>query len=311
MIMKHKCFIPVCILYFLIFLACALTFLGHIGHPKPEGLYRALPIDIHLSMSDTCTTLSMERLDSLSKMIDSFHKPHTKNYENLLNDLRQESNNIINKWNGWFSFWIALLALLAGVIPLLAQMKVSAENRKDIEKSIKDLDEKKEALDEKSQRIIETLNYELRDAKKTFLKDIKDLKEHTARIELANMVASLRICEENKLLSNDSHRNALLKLLLKDVNEAFERFEKAISKKSDNELYTHELIMALVHLNDAVCKLKMKFVRKNLGRMCDSLLSLLENTILKLLKNEFSNKVELNNSIHEIQFKFKNLIEKL
>lgn len=309
--MKHKCFIAVGILFALIFLACALTFLGYIGHPKPEGLYRALPIDIHLSMSDTCTTLSMERLDSLSKMIDSFHKPHTENYENLLNDLRQESNNIINKWNGWFSFWIALLALLAGIIPLLAQMKVSAENRKSIEESIKELEEKKKALEEKNRRIVETLSYELRDAKETFLKDIKELKEHTVRVELANMVASLRICEENKLLLNDSHRNDLLKLLLKDVNEAFERFEKVVSNKSDSELYTHELLMALIHLNDAVCKLKMKFSKKHLGRMCDSLLTLIETTILKLLKNKFSSKIELNNSIHEIQFKFKNLIEKL
>lgn len=309
--MKHKCFIPVCILYALILLVCTLTFFGYIGHPKPEGLYRALPIDIHLSMSDTCTTLSMERLDSLSKMIDSFHKPHTENYENLLNDLRQESNNIINKWNGWFSFWIALLALLAGIIPLLAQMKVSAENRKLIEESIKELEEKKKALEEKNRHIVETLSYELRDAKETFLKDIKELKEHTVRVELANMVASLRICEENKLLLNDSHRNDLLKLLLKDVNEAFERFEKVVSNKSDSELYTHELLMALIHLNDAVCKLKMKFSKKHLGRMCDSLLTLIETTILKLLKNEFSNKIDLNNCIHEIQFKFKNLIEKL
>lgn len=309
--MKSRCFIPVCILYVLILLVCALTFLGYIGHPKPEGLYRALPIDIHLSMSDTCTTLSMERLDSLSKMIDSFHMQHTKNYENLLNDLRQESNNIINKWNGWFSFWIALLALLAGIIPLLAQIKVSAENRKDIEKSIEDLEKEKEALDTKNKRIIENLSYELRCAKETFIKDVEELKEHTVRIELANMVASLRICEENKLLSNDSHRNSLLKLLLKNVNEAFERFEKAMRKKSDSELYTHELVMALIHLDDTVCKLKMKFVRKHLSRMCDSLLTLIETTIFKLLKDEFSSKTELSNSINEIQFKFKNLIEKL
>lgn len=38
-----------------------------------------------------------------------------------ISDLRQESNNIINKVNGWLGFWIALLALFGSILPLIIQ----------------------------------------------------------------------------------------------------------------------------------------------------------------------------------------------
>lgn len=43
------------------------------------------------------------------------------NQENIISDCRQETNNIINKINGWIGFWIAILAIFGGLIPIIIQ----------------------------------------------------------------------------------------------------------------------------------------------------------------------------------------------
>lgn len=68
--------------------------------------------------------------------IDSIKAEHSKikeKLDNSLSDIRQETNNIINKTNGWLGFWIAMAALLGIGIPLCSQLLISRELRDDIE----------------------------------------------------------------------------------------------------------------------------------------------------------------------------------
>ncbi|MDE6638143.1 MAG: hypothetical protein K2K32_07910 [Muribaculaceae bacterium] len=46
----------------------------------------------------------------------------------LADDLRQETNNLINKMNGWLSFWIGILALLGVFVPIALQFRLSRES---------------------------------------------------------------------------------------------------------------------------------------------------------------------------------------
>lgn len=41
--------------------------------------------------------------------------------EHFIADIRQEVNNCIEKYNGWLAFWISILAVLCGIIPVLLQ----------------------------------------------------------------------------------------------------------------------------------------------------------------------------------------------
>ncbi|MDE5888373.1 MAG: hypothetical protein K2H46_12420 [Muribaculaceae bacterium] len=49
--------------------------------------------------------------------------------EMLVDDYRQETNNLINKMNGWLAFWIGIIALLGVIVPLAWQIRVARETR--------------------------------------------------------------------------------------------------------------------------------------------------------------------------------------
>lgn len=55
-----------------------------------------------------------------------------KSQDTVLSDIRQESNNIINKFNGWIAFWIALLAIFGGALPIIIQYIQSRKTRIEV-----------------------------------------------------------------------------------------------------------------------------------------------------------------------------------
>lgn len=62
--------------------------------------------------------------------------------ENTLADIRQESNNIINKFNGWLGFWIAILAIFGGVIPLVIQYVLKQKAEKEYRQMFEEMEKK-------------------------------------------------------------------------------------------------------------------------------------------------------------------------
>lgn len=59
-----------------------------------------------------------------------------------LADLRQESNNIINKYNGWLTVWIMILTFLMGIIPLGLQYLLRKQSRKEVEIMMEEVEKK-------------------------------------------------------------------------------------------------------------------------------------------------------------------------
>lgn len=55
----------------------------------------------------------------------------------LVDDVRQETNNIINKMNGWLGFWIGIVALVGVFVPVALQFKLYRES-KEKEKELSD-----------------------------------------------------------------------------------------------------------------------------------------------------------------------------
>lgn len=127
---------------------------------KPQNIQMP-QIQLVLSAPDDSVNayLSEKQIQGLKCYIDSVYSVQNSHYENALNDIRQESNNIINKWNAWFSFWLALLAVLAGIIPMLMQIKVANDNEKKINEEIKKLDEEKDNLQNKLNEYYGSINY--------------------------------------------------------------------------------------------------------------------------------------------------------
>lgn len=91
------------------------------------------------------------RIDSLAK--EGFNMQ--RQFDNSLSDLRQESNNNINKVNGWLGFWIALAAILGVGIPICSQIIISKEMRDEIAECKKELGRK----DLKIQKLIAQMRF--------------------------------------------------------------------------------------------------------------------------------------------------------
>lgn len=49
--------------------------------------------------------------------------------DQLTDDIRQETNNMINKMNGWLGFWMGVMAILGVFVPIALQLKLYRENR--------------------------------------------------------------------------------------------------------------------------------------------------------------------------------------
>ena len=80
------------------------------------------------------------------------------NQENVLADLRQESNNIINKFNGWLGFWTAILAIFGGIIPIVLQYILREKSKKEMQEMFESLQTR--ALDHQMQLLVSSIEYD-------------------------------------------------------------------------------------------------------------------------------------------------------
>ncbi len=78
-----------------------------------------------------------------------------KNQENVLADIRQESNNIINKFNGWLAFWTAILAIFGGIIPIVLQYILREKSKKEMHDMFESL--KSRAIDHQIQLLVSSI----------------------------------------------------------------------------------------------------------------------------------------------------------
>ena len=95
--------------------------------PKPEKIY------ITLQVTDTINdTTMMAQLDSLRNDIKAWNNYSEERLLSGLADIRQETNNIIDKQNGWFSFWLGILAIVGALIPFFFQLKLKSDQNRNL-----------------------------------------------------------------------------------------------------------------------------------------------------------------------------------
>lgn len=80
-------------------------------------------------------------LDSIISLINEWNKYREKSLDQRMSDLRQETNNLIEKQNAWLSFWIGILAIVGALIPALLQMRNERRIDSEIDRIRKQQDE--------------------------------------------------------------------------------------------------------------------------------------------------------------------------
>lgn len=138
--------------------------------------------------------------------------------DNMLADIRQEGNNLINKSNGWLAFWITILAMFCGVVPMVIQYILTRKSKKEIE----DL--------------------------------IEETQMKATNCQLQMTVSNISIEQENKIL-NSGDREEFIKIMKresrKSLNELIDKIDKSERIISiDKEIHLVNALMQYCRLLD-------------------------------------------------------------
>lgn len=128
-----------------------------------------------------------------------------ENQETLAGDTRQETNNIINKVNGWIGFWIALLTIFCGIVPMVIQHVQRQQTKREID----------DLLDE--------------------------VTNHVTTLQLQLAIATVNINDECQLVKDSSARNNFISLQLSEANRCLNELISNLEEHEGNLTRTEEL----------------------------------------------------------------------
>lgn len=246
--------------------------------------YHEVMIDSIVLVKPDSATIAIDtlQLKTLICRVDSMREMQRQFYDNYLSDLRQESNNNINKYNGWLSFWIALLTIVLGVIPFMMSYKVNSYHKEYLDFLIR-----KTARELKDQ--VET---DLQDDKKAIkkLKEEIDLTQGVIKkLGLQTMAEDINIAKNNKLLTDTRERSQLWATLLLSFGlklEDYTRTIKDLVKDGVTEEQVTQMREVLIHahyvlglwFSQANSKLQSKQAVKMLDTLKEMILKDTDNT---------------------------------
>lgn len=241
---------------------------------------------VSLIVSDKDTLLNeryKKELDSLKLLLLKHPK---QQYAEGINDVRQETNNIINKINGWLSFWLAIVALIGGVIPILISWKQEKTYDTRFERLKQQQNNDNSILRQKVYLEISELKTEKaknEEILEKYYKDFIDLQNHLqiykSQMNITNIVSSFIAAQDNKLLQESLGRDLLRTSLL---NELSLEFENIINQTFPNH-YTHVnkmvLTTVLLQFHGLFVRFRPVLVRRNKTKQLENILLTLKNTI--------------------------------
>ena len=154
--------------------------------------------------------------------------------EVLLNDVRQETNNFINKANGLISIWIGIFALFGILLPIVWQFRL----RKEYKQAEEDLNNK---IDRSLKKVTD---------------EIEKAKREKEKAELNNLTRVLEVCNDYRMIPNHTATlhapiqnyfwYQVLKISGRIIEESFDEGNHLISEKKEELLETLLLLFSIV-----------------------------------------------------------------
>lgn len=314
---KHRWFITAGIIIYIILLGMCISQIHQSNKLTtrnvsikaiPEKIYFSLQAD-SLTSNDTALITALYadidslnvKIDSAIRLIDKWNNQCENNLLRGFNDLRQETNNVIDKQNGWLSFWIAILALVGALLPLLIQMNMQQDQRQKFEgekNNIRSAIDKTENAIKEQKKFEKTIQDSFETKHKVFKSEInenidvqikklesfkdnlhekydKDTKEinkeleHLRRTryysEISKLSFTLIECSESILHIDDSERNKYCDDLLFKLREMTKLFFTTIAENTSlkNPDKINDLKIVLIQLLAAYNACKVLITQKH------------------------------------------------
>lgn len=216
----------------------------------------------------------MQKIEGFKNQILKAQQDIEKRQEELVLDLRQETNNVLDKESAWLAFWITVLTIVGVICPLGYQILNFQTEKENIAK----LEESSEKLKKKNEELLEAFKIKFNVLSFTTLTEIKI--EETEGGDLRN-------------------------LLKKSIKRHYEQFVSGISEFSGDwpELQEH-VCSVLINIYGFLDKIKVRSTLEQTRDIRD-----LKDLILHALKNieEKTNIEDLKKDLYKIQQRLSNL----
>lgn len=216
------------------------------------------------------------RPDSVLEAVVASQIMILKRQDDLVNDIRQETNNNLEKTHALLSFWVGVMALLGILVPLLLQFKLRHNAEMEIEK-IKEECHKLIGRIEESKKDLDYLNDKLRSQ------------------DCLNELSVVRIDSEYRLLPEMGYSQGVLRRIWAQAMDNFHTLVGLLFEHEKDCERTHiELIGYMVHISAALsivargtARGRYRSVRWCIGRI--------RGTIGIVARQEYKNWQELHN----------------
>lgn len=225
-----------------------------------DSIFNAHPVE-SINTKKNGKKYSRTELDSLKtrffisykdvELIKNAQKVLIIRQDKLADDLRQESNNLINKVNGWLGFWIGIMALLGVFIPIALQFKLYRESRdtdqkieKDVEKIIQKFKRDFDKLRFKTIAEITRLDNHKTEIEKSLSAKMDEF-NHVKSMAIARSFQSIAECPE---INVNNNRDNLLKDNWKEMIDIFGKYVDDYCKKDSNFASPYSLSLILLQI---------------------------------------------------------------
>lgn len=197
----------------------------------------------------------------------------------MVQDLRQESNNIINKMNGWLGFWIGVLALLGVFVPISLQFRLK-----------QNADSQADELKNKCDDIEKDLTTKEKDIKNRINETIGNFQKEKNLLEFTSLVRNFQYVFETPEMQTNEYRRGVLVRIWQRIIPRLHEFISNYSKNNRDVDVIHELTIGLVMTaNVLTLMLRMAPRRiRHLNKMIDDTMRLISD-----LNSPASNRAEL------------------
>lgn len=288
------------VLFFIILLATCVYQLCKMGDPASRNVaVEPNPQKIYLTFQvvDSITdTTMMAQMDSLMKAINAWNAFSEKKLMHGLDDLRQETNNVIDKQNGWLSFWLGIFALVGALIPFIFQLRIQKNQEKIMDFKTKEVDQivATKILELNTlKNDINTETKKIKDESKANQKVIEDFKSEHEKFQLYSEITRLSntliTCKENKWGKDHIDRNALWNDLFANLYQKSNDFIVLVAPNREVASVNFFLIKTiLLQLHTAYCEFIPTCTQSYKSRKLLELTKEISEILQKISNNEYN-----------------------
>lgn len=177
----------------------------------------------------------------------------------LVDDIRQETNNTINKMNGWLALWLGVMAIIGVFVPIALQFKLTEDSRKEIENIKNKFDTETISIKHKFDAYTENIKSSFKQSEDNHKKELEQLLAESRRNILehnfARVVATSRNIHhiiDNKEYKDQVWRKAILQDNWSDIIGLLKLYIEAFVDDKELRVSSYKMSMVLLQISDAI-----------------------------------------------------------